>query len=329
MPLPYSPPPPSHTVTTMASTTEDTENTACANCNKAEEGDNKLKTCTACKVTKYCCRDCRIVHEKTCDRAIELFDEQLFKDHREGNECPICMITMPNDERQVSFKTCCGNMTCVGCDHAQFKENIMSGKPYDDCGSCAFCREPAPETKEEHTNRLKQCVERNNPFAMTMLGARYYEGKGGLPRDLTKARELFLKAGELGFGPAYNSLGYTYIAGNEKQKDVEKGRKYFEHAVVGGDVTARYILGFLEIHAGNYERAFRHFLFGARAGDRECLKELKVGFKHGHITKDEYTEALRAVQKYKEDTKSAMRDEALVYKAKPSLYKASPTRSIV
>jgi len=57
----------------------------CANCGKGGEGNNdiKLKTCTACRMVKYCSRECQIAHrpqhKRECKkRATELHDEKLF-----------------------------------------------------------------------------------------------------------------------------------------------------------------------------------------------------------------------------------------------------------
>ena len=55
----------------------------CANCGKGEESAGDLKACTACKIVKYCNRDCQIAHrpqhKKACKRrAAELHDEKLF-----------------------------------------------------------------------------------------------------------------------------------------------------------------------------------------------------------------------------------------------------------
>jgi hypothetical protein len=58
--------------------------TLCAHCGKAEETAAKLKTCDACKLVKYCSRDCQIVHcpqhEKACKNGeAKLCEEALFR----------------------------------------------------------------------------------------------------------------------------------------------------------------------------------------------------------------------------------------------------------
>ena len=47
---------------------------------------------------------------------------------------------------------------------------------------------------------------------------------------------------------------------------------------------------------------------------------MERGLKSGYVSKEKYAEALRLYQKQHEETRSAMRDEALVYKANPSMY---------
>ena len=310
---------------TMASNTEDTAVATCANCGIAEEGENKLKTCTACKMVKYCCRDCQAAnwpqHKKACKkRAAELYDEKLFKDHAERDECPICMITMPIDATQVAFNPCCRKFICNGCIHAQTKEDIKSGKAYEDWGACPFCRERTVGS-DKVADEVKRCVEIHNCFyAMNMLGIYYLNGECGLPRDLNKAIELFLEAGKLGCAEAYNNLGNIYILENGIDKDVRKAKKYYELAVIGGHAMSRYDLAVVEEKAFNYERSSKHFLIGARAGDEDCLKAVKTYFEGGDVTKDEYSQALQAYHKQKENTKSAMREEAMVYNANPALY---------
>ena len=61
---------------------KDDRNEACANCGKHGSDVVKLKNCTACRLVKYCSVDCQKAHRKqhkrTCKRATELKDEQLY-----------------------------------------------------------------------------------------------------------------------------------------------------------------------------------------------------------------------------------------------------------
>ena len=75
---------------------------ACANCGKGEESSDDLKACTACKLVKYCNRECQIahrpLHKKACKkRAAEIHDEALFKEPPPHEECPICFLPLPLD----------------------------------------------------------------------------------------------------------------------------------------------------------------------------------------------------------------------------------------
>ena len=189
--------------------------TACANCSKAESDDVKLKRCTACKMVKYCSRDCQIVHrsqhKKACKkRAAELFDEELSKDPPERPECPICMLPLPFDTHQSVFVSCCGTLLCGGCVHANRKQVFGSGKEIE---TCTFCRAPVPKTDTEIIDQLKRCVDRNNMTSMDHLAAIYRDGVCGLQKDPVKAIELFLEAGKLGCADAYERLGNIYLDG--------------------------------------------------------------------------------------------------------------------
>ena len=57
------------------SSTDVTDIILCATCGKEEDEDNNLKACTACKIVKYCNRDCQIAHrtqhKKTCKKRAE------------------------------------------------------------------------------------------------------------------------------------------------------------------------------------------------------------------------------------------------------------------
>ena len=165
----------------------------CANCGKGEEcSGDLLKSCTACKMMKYCNRDCQIAHrpqhKKACKkRAAELYDEKLFKQPPPREDCPICFLPLPAEEG-ITFESCCGKSICNGCIVAMM---LAESEGVD---LCAFCRTPSAKSLEEEVERLKKLMERGNPSAYNNLAGYYAEGTMGLPQDWAKANELWLKA---------------------------------------------------------------------------------------------------------------------------------------
>ena len=75
-------------------------------------------------------------------------------------------------------------------------------------------------------------------------------------------------------------------------------------------MSARFNLGYLEFKVGNFHRAFKHFMIAAKAGDKESLDKVKIGFMDGYVTKDEYANTLRAHQQRLNEMKSDARDKA-------------------
>ena len=309
---------------------ENVEMNQCANCGKEEgEGGNgcegastiTLKKCNACKMVKYCGRDCQIAHraqhKKACNKRVaELYDETLFKEPPPTEDCPICQIPLPLDRRLTSFKSCCGKSVCMGCTHAWFKEEIMQGKDIDDTGTCAFCRVIDADTDGEMAKRVQLQVNKGNAHAHNVLARYYATGENGFPINRAKSMELSLKGGELGDPSSYYNLGNMY----NQVGDIKKAMHYYGLAAIKGNLNARANLAKMEGYASNDERAYKHFLIAARGGDVESLSKVRMGITRGFVTKEEYGVALRAYQQRKNETKSEMRDEALVYQANPTMY---------
>src|SRR5210317_2467041 len=93
------------------------------NCAACGEGGVGLKTCTACKMVKYCNASCQRVHwpkhKKECKkRAAEIHDEALFKQPPPREECDICMLPLPINAEEQRYQACCGKVLCMGCIHA-------------------------------------------------------------------------------------------------------------------------------------------------------------------------------------------------------------------
>ena len=287
-------------------------NNTCANCGKGEECSGDLKSCTACKLVKYCNRDCQIAHrpqhKKACKkRAAELYDKKLFKQPSPLEECPICMLPPPliDNHTGMVFHSCCGKDICDGCIYAMAESGAKE--------LCPFCRTPFTRTDEEEIKRLKKLMEKGNGDAFCHLAGHYERGTHGLPQDMARANELFLKAGELGCADAYFNLGNAYERGRGVEINTKKAKHFFELAAMNGSVKARHNLGANEYDGGNYHRAIKHFLLAARAGSDEALDCIKQGFMNGDVTKDEYANTLRAYQKSQDEMKSDARDKAQAF----------------
>ena len=289
----------------------------CANCGKGEEASIDLKTCTACKMVKYCSRECQISHrpqhKKECKRrAKELHDEKLFQLPPPLEDCPICMMRLPSLELGRVYMACCGKVICNGCVHT-FRSRVTKKK--DDV--CPFCRTPLPTSVEEKMKRYKERSELNDEIAIYCLGVHYKKGENGLPQNTSKALELYHQAGELGSANGYYAMGNAYMFGEGgREVDEKKAIHYWELAAMRGNVDARYNLGIMEKNAGNMKRASRHFMTAVRDGDMISLENIKCLYSNSQATKDDYAKALRAYQAYLDEIKSDQRDEAAAYRDK-------------
>ena len=287
-------------------------NNTCANCGKGEENSGDLKACTACKLVKYCNRNCQIAHrsqhKKACKkRAAELHDAELFKEPPRPEDCPICMLPPPlyHNHTGIVFHSCCGKDICNGCIYAMAETGGKNMK------LCPFCKTPPAESDEEQMKRTNKLMGKGNARAYQMLAGCYRTGTYGLPQDEAKANELYLKAGEFGCANGYYNLGHSYYNGNGVEVDKKKATYYYELAAMNGNLKARHNLGTLEGQTGNYKRAFKHSLIAAKAGCKESLDLLKAGYMSGFVTKEEYANALRECQKRKDEMTSDARDKAL------------------
>ena len=107
---------------------------------------------------------------------------------------------------------------------------------------CAFCRVPNPTSSEERVKRIKKLIEADNANGYHQLAGCYAMGMMGMPQNVAKANELWLKAGELGCHEAYHNLGYSYSNGLGVEADTKKAEYYYELAAMNGGVQARLIL---------------------------------------------------------------------------------------
>ena len=190
--------------------------------------------------------------------------------------------------------------------HAMSEESRGRGK----IDLCAFCRKPNPSSDEHDIERIKKLMCAKKAYAFHRMAGLYENGMKGVQRDMTKANELLLKAGELGCAAGYHNLGIAYDDGRGVEVDKKKSKHYYELAAINGDVCARHNLGYTEYEAGNHHRAMKHFILSARAGDKNSLDNVKIGFMKGLLTMDEYANTLRANESRHNEMKSDARDKA-------------------
>ncbi|EJK50322.1 hypothetical protein THAOC_30725 [Thalassiosira oceanica] len=287
----------------------DDGNEVCANCGKQGSDTVKLKSCTACRLVKYCSVDCqrahRKQHKKACkQRAAELKDEQLYSqghERPEGEFCPICTLPIPlRVDKHSAFNACCMKRVCRGCDLAARKRGMFG---------CPFCRSPRPAGDADELAMVQTRVAKKDPEAINFLGEKFAHGELGLQKDIRRAIALWTKAAELGSIKALFNLGFVYHHGEGVQQDTVKAVQFYKKSAMQGSAIARHNLGCIEGEKGNHDRAVRHFLISAKMGLKDSVDNIKMAFAGGLATKEQYAEAMKGYRDAVEEMKSHDRDE--------------------
>ena len=260
---------------------------------------------------KYCSVDCqknhRKQHEKACKKgAAEIREKNLFTqpDGSCYGECPICCLPLPIDESKWATTSCCSKMICDGCSRA----NILREEELSQYPKCPYCREPLPKSQEEAKQNRMERAKVNDPVALFQMG---FNCK--LERTFEGAFQYYSKAAALGHMMAHYNLSLMYQKGEGVEKDTKKEVHHLEEAAIGGHHVARYNLGCCEVSNGRYERAAKNFIIAANLGYDRALDEVRVGFEHGYVSKEDYAAALRGHQAAVDATKSEQRDAAEEY----------------
>ena len=149
--------------------------------------------------------------------------------------------------------------------------------------------------------------------AIYSMGCGYDHGLYGMPQDHNKALEFWHRAGKLGHSLSYYYIANSYCSGRGVEMNAKKAGNYYELAAIGGDATARHNLGVIEYHAGNMDRAMKHYMIAVGVGYTESLENIKQLFMAGYATKDDYAKALCVYQANLVEIKSPQRDEAAVF----------------
>ena len=286
------------------------EMSRCASCGIGGGDEIKLKRCTACYLVKYCSVKCqkdhRSKHKKECKkRAAELRDEILFKQPQSSfGDCPICCLPLSNDPRKSTMMSCCSKSICNGCDYANKKREAEGRLQH----KCLFCRKAIPETDEEALKQWMKRVEANDPVAIRYIGTERYNEE-----DYRSAFDYWTKAAAVGDVSAHYQLSTLYDNGEGVEKDEKKELHHLTEAAIGGNPYAHYNLAILEGRSGRVDRAVKHFIIAAKLGDDGSLERLKKGYEAGHVSKDDFTGALRGHEAAIAATRSPQREEAAEY----------------
>lgn len=230
-------------------------------------------------------------------------DPDLWKPSPLQEDCPVCMVPLPIANDESAYYPCCGMIICDACvlESSRAARIINSERAKKELPPlkerCAFCRTPDCGGND-YVKQLFLRMEKGDCNAYFMLGGSYREGKYGLPKDESKALELFLRAAELGSTQAMALLGSIYDKGTMGVKqDKGKSREYYEHAAKRGDPAARTALGLLEIENNNIDLAIRHWKIAAETGHLSAMKILWKSFYQGELSKDDLEDILRAHKK--------------------------------
>jgi TPR repeat protein len=114
------------------------------------------------------------------------------------------------------------------------------------------------------------------PFAMYAIGLRYSNGVG-VPRDVFRGFEWFLKSADAGHPPGHDAVGLAYWHAEGVMQDIARAQRHLETAVRLGDINA--LINLAKLH-----------LSGSISGlpDVEKAKELlSAAKKAGHLAAEE------------------------------------------
>ena len=199
----------------------------CAACGKSGE-DIDLKSCRACKMVKYCNRDCQIAHrsehKKECRqraweiqngynvdnvadnlKKVSISDDVLFKEPPAKEDCAICMLPVPYTRGlcgiQYTYHPCCGKLVCTGCTHASTW--AMGRGDMKNC--CIFCR-AKDLSEEEELSRMKERMNAGHAETFDYMGYKMFE-----QGDIGKALELFNQGANLGHAGSHHCIADVYL----------------------------------------------------------------------------------------------------------------------
>ena len=231
------------------------------------------------------------------------------------DECPICLIPLPIDDKSTSYRPCCGKIICKGCVADQIHMLMRdSGDELQEemikaLNQCMFCRTDMYGKSDELN---KAAAENNRPEGMFRVGQLYLEpGLLGTVRQEHKQEGMkwLKRATVLGCGKAAEKIGDIHLE-DENERDAYF---YFTKAAELGRVQSFVKLGNIELDRGNVTTAMNNYRKATICGVKSegLVQVLKRGFMEKYITRDEYFSTLYRNYKANEEMNSESRKRAL------------------
>jgi len=276
----------------------------CSLCDTPEAPTHKLNDCP-CFGAQYCNAECQTsqwkLHKKEHRRLCkemnlkntegEMKDEVVVEEEGETKEmatadlqqheeveedvCPVCIEALQKDDTKFIRYTCCGKGIHMWCD-AGILVSSLSDKQKN---CCPLCRTKYPTSKEETIERLRPWAEKGKAWAQSVLGDRYYLGKG-VDQSYQQARELYELAANQGNAVAQFNLGTMYHEGQGVDQSYERAAEYCEAAAMQGHAQAQFNLGCLYVQGEGVEQsreiAREWLLKAAEQGREQGIKMLQL-----------------------------------------------------
>ncbi len=279
----------------MASTAPMSTTDRCAACDRVSAN---LKTCTACKMVKYCGVECqrnhRSAHREVCERRTE---ELLFQEPPAPEDCPVCFYMLP--DRDHKYFPCCGKTVCLGCC-VQLHEHHYK--------ICPHCRAPVG-TPEEEFGKLQRRADGGDAIAIGLMGLLYEKGDR-VEQNMEMAIQLYSRAARLGRPECHYRLGIMFKQGQGVEQDRNKYYYHMQQSAILGNVGARLILGALDWERHKRSQAMKHLRIAVANGSKDALDMIKELFQLNWVGRDEYDNAKLAYRDYTVRVGSPERDRA-------------------
>ena len=210
----------------------------------------------------------------------------------EEEECSICLDILPKDATKIKRAKCCGKAMHVKC-----RDGVLaSSMSYKQKNQCVMCRTKYPMLgSPEDIEQLQRWVEKGKAWAQSMLGDRYYQGRG-VDQSYQQAKELYDLAASQGYANAQKILGVMYAEGHGVDQSYERAAEHSEAAARQGDADAQFNLGrlYMQLYANGQgveqsEVAREWLMKAAEQGNESAIKGLQMLDKQEGRTTPSFT----------------------------------------